>query len=404
MKELLSNRVFLLVTISDFIQNLAIWIRNMALLFFIVEQTNSNPIYVSALTFAEYLPIFVFSIIGGVLADRWRPKQTMIWGDITSLLSIIVILILVQQGYWQGVFLITIISAIVSQFSQPSTFKIIKQSIPNEQIQKALGFTQSFMSLFIIFGPMIGTAIYHSLGIQISLYCLLILFSLSAICLAFLPVSHKEPHKKSSFSTDLIEGIHYIRQSQQLSAFLIVFAILAFGVGLVQPLDLYLITDRLQLPKESLQWFTALAGVGMLVGGIIAVTIPSIVNKKQNFFVGLFILGISTIIEVFSISVILTGALRFITAVFLSLMQTALTSFVLSVLDDTMVGRFTGIMNPIFTGFMLVGTMLSGFYMINTSLITVYVTAGLVIIIASLLSIKIKLSLSEADKQTMANS
>ena len=46
MKHLLANRVFVLVMISDMLQNVGIWIRNMAVLFFVVTQTNGNPIMV----------------------------------------------------------------------------------------------------------------------------------------------------------------------------------------------------------------------------------------------------------------------------------------------------------------------------------------------------------------------
>lgn len=75
MKELLKNRVFLIVQGADLLQQIGIWTRNMALLFYIMEMTNNNPTAVSLLTTLEYLPIFIFSLIGGTYADRWNPKK-----------------------------------------------------------------------------------------------------------------------------------------------------------------------------------------------------------------------------------------------------------------------------------------------------------------------------------------
>ncbi|NGP46398.1 MFS transporter [Bacillaceae bacterium SIJ1] len=92
MKELFSNRVFIIVMVSDLLQNIGIWIRNMTLVFFVVAQTNGDPIAVSLLTVVEYAPIFIFSLIGGILADRWQPKRTMILGDVLSVISILPIL------------------------------------------------------------------------------------------------------------------------------------------------------------------------------------------------------------------------------------------------------------------------------------------------------------------------
>ena len=80
MNTLLRNKAFLIVTGSDLLQNLAIWIRNMAILYYVMDRTQGSPIAVSLITVLEYAPIFVFSIIGGALADRWNSKRTMILG------------------------------------------------------------------------------------------------------------------------------------------------------------------------------------------------------------------------------------------------------------------------------------------------------------------------------------
>lgn len=105
MKDLLKNRAFMLVMISDILQQFAIWIRNMALLYFVMEQTNNDPVSVSLLSVMEYAPIFIFSFIGGALADRWNPKRTMVAGDMLSMLSIIGIVLLLKVNYWEAIFL-----------------------------------------------------------------------------------------------------------------------------------------------------------------------------------------------------------------------------------------------------------------------------------------------------------
>ncbi|MGQ0419473.1 MFS transporter, partial [Bacillus sp. HC-Mk] len=113
MNALFKNRAFMLVMASDILQQFAIWIRNMALLYFIMERTNNDPVSVSLLSVMEYAPIFIFSFIGGALADRWNPKRTMVAGDVLSVLSIIGIVLLLKLDYWQAIFFATLISAIV---------------------------------------------------------------------------------------------------------------------------------------------------------------------------------------------------------------------------------------------------------------------------------------------------
>ncbi|MGW8824435.1 MFS transporter [Paenibacillus lautus] len=396
MKHLFGNRAFVLLMVSDFMQNIGIWIRNMALLFFIMEQSNHDPVAVSLLTVIEYAPIFVISMVGGVLADRWRPKRTMIWGDILSFISILPILFVVYAGYWQAVFAVTLVSAVVSQFSQPSSMKIIKRCLPDEHVPAATALSQTSMSLFIILGPMVGTTIYQAFGLQASLISLLILFGASAIVLAFLPSTVDEPSKDSvsagSFVKDMKAGFAYIGSSRLLKVLLVVYVLLALGSGLVQPLDIFVITERLQLEMSSVQWFTALEGLGMLIGGVIAAVIAGKVKGSYLLFAGLAFLGLSTFVEVLSQWPILTGSMRFVTGVLMAMAQTVLMAVMMQQVEEKFIGRLNGVMTPIFTGMLLIGSGLTGWYMSVTSIVVVYFTAGALFLLSSFISMKLPIA------------
>ncbi|MGC6583436.1 MFS transporter [Paenibacillus sp. Dod16] len=396
MRHLFGNRAFVLLMVSDFMQNIGIWIRNMALLFFIMEKSNHDPVAVSLLTVIEYAPIFVISMIGGVLADRWRPKRTMIWGDILSFLSILLILFVVYAGYWQAVFAVTLVSAVVSQFSQPSSMKLIKRCLPDEHVPAATALSQTSMSLFIILGPMVGTTIYQAFGLQASLISLLVLFGASAIVLMCLPSSVDEPSNNSestgSFMKDMKAGITYIGSSRLLKVLLVVYVLLALGSGLVQPLDIFVITERLQLAMSSVQWFTALEGLGMLIGGVLAAVIAGRVKGNYLLFAGLAFLGLSTFVEVLSQWPILTGTMRFATGVLMAMAQTVLMAVMMQQVEEKFIGRLNGVMTPMFTGMLLIGSGFTGWYMSVTSIVVVYFTAGALFLLSSLISMKLPIS------------
>ncbi|MFS0725951.1 MFS transporter [Paenibacillus sp. 1P07SE] len=395
MKELIRNRVFVLVMGSDLLQQIGIWIRNMALLYFVVAQTGGNPIAVSLLTLAEYAPIFIFSLIGGVLADRWRPKRTMITGDILSLLSILPILWAVQAGYWQAVFAATAVSAIVSQFSAPSSMKIFKRYVPDEQVGAAMAISQTMMSLFIIGGPVLGTFIYTQYGISLALGSLVVLFSLSALCLSFLPKSEPVARpEKTSVYAEWKSGVVYVKAKRQLVVLFVLYGLIALSTGLIQPLEIFLVTERLQLPEESLQWFTAVSGLGLLLGGIIAGILSTGGKLKGKegrvLLLGTFGLGLATIVEGLSLWPLLTGGMRLMTGIMLAFMQTILATLMLTSVDESYIGRITGLFTPVFTGFILIGTAVSGFYMQATSLTVVFLTSGLLLAAASLVTLKLR--------------
>lgn len=106
-----------MVFVSALFLQVGIWVRNFAVLLFVTEKTNGNPFAVSMISVAEFLPIFIFSFIGGTFADRWQPKKTMVWCDLLSAVSIFGVIGALVFGSWQSVFFATLISSILSQFS-----------------------------------------------------------------------------------------------------------------------------------------------------------------------------------------------------------------------------------------------------------------------------------------------
>lgn len=383
MQALWKNRVFRVVVAADLVQQIAIWIRNIALLFYVMDQTGNDPVAVSLLTAIEYAPIFLFSFVGGTLADRWNPKKTLMAGDLLSAASIAVIIVLVSMGNWQAVFAATFVSAIVSQVSLPSSAIIFKKFIPEEQVSAAIGIEQSMMSLFVIAGPIIGTAVYTWIGLSNSLLCLCALFLLSALIQLWLPSTPKPDAAASNLWSEMKEGFRYVRASRNLLVIAVVFSLIGLGSGIIQPLSVYVLMERLGLEKESLQWFSALGGFGMLVGGVAAAAVADRLKAKPVLFAGLCFLAVSTVVEVLSVWIALTAAMGFLVGVAMAFMQIVLSALMIRLVDDSYIGRTNGAITPLMTAGMLIGSSLSGVIVQSFTLTTAYFVSAAIILIAA---------------------
>jgi hypothetical protein len=62
MEQLLRNRVVQVTVLSTLFLQIGVWVRNFAILLFVVDQTDGNPIAVSMISIAEFLPIFLFPL------------------------------------------------------------------------------------------------------------------------------------------------------------------------------------------------------------------------------------------------------------------------------------------------------------------------------------------------------
>ncbi|CAI6063766.1 hypothetical protein PAECIP112173_01896 [Paenibacillus sp. JJ-100] len=396
MNSLLKNRAFLIITGSDLLQNLAIWIRNMAILYYIMDQTQGDPVAISLITVLEYAPIFVFSIIGGALADRWNPKRTMIIGDILSALSIVMIITILSSGYWEVLYAATLVSSIVSQFSQPSSVKIVRRNVRCENVQSAIAITQSSNSLFLILGPVVGTFIYTSMGIQTSMVVLLILFLASAVLLTFLPKDTAQRETDNSLLADIKEGWHYVTQSRSLKMLGLVFACVGLSAGLINPLTIFLVTERLGLEQTALQFLSGASGFGLLIGGVIAAAVSSKLNQTKTLIVGLLCLAFTMLGEVLSSWLWLTMGLTFLSSISLAFINIIISSYMVSRIDEHLIGRVNGTITPLFMGMMLMGSSMAGVIMNQTSLIFVYVLSVAIMLVSMIPGLRVQFNDGES--------
>ncbi|WP_315372129.1 MFS transporter [Paenibacillus xylanexedens] len=390
MNTLFRNKAFLIVTGSDLLQNLAIWIRNMAILYYVMDRTQGSPIAVSLITVLEYAPIFVFSIIGGALADRWNPKRTMILGDILSALSIVMIIGVLSSGYWQILYVATFVSSIVSQFSQPSSLKIVRRNVKGEHLQSAIAITQSGQSLFLILGPIVGTFIYTAMGIQASMYALLTLFLISALLLTLLPKDATQRKTNTSLLADIKEGWQYVARSRSLKMLSLVFICIGLSAGLISPLGIFLITERLGLEATSLQFLSGASGVGLLIGGGIAAAVSAKLNQTLTLLVGVLCLAVATMGEVLSSWFWLTLLISFLSSISMAFINVIISTYLVTRIDEHLIGRVNGTITPLFIGSMLLGSSMAGVLMNSTSIFIVYAISVTVMILGIVPAMRIQ--------------
>ena len=382
------NRHVQAIMTSNLLVQLGIWVRNIAILLYVSDITNNSPIYVSLISVAEFAPIFVFSFIGGTFADRWRPKRTMIWCELLSALSIFVVLLTLLFGSWQTIFFATLVSAILSQFSMPSAMKLLKRHVPEQQLQPVMSMFQTLMAIFMVIGPTIGTYVYQSYGIYVAIAVMGAMFLLSASALFFLPkdeVTIDEASADKSFTRELKEGFRYVFDRKVLKTLGGTFALAGLGVGLTQPLTVFVAIDNLGMDKNFLQWLLMASGAAMLVGGGLVFAISKKISAPKLLALGLLVSTVCNIGIGWSTNIPLTILFQVLNGLFFPCIQIGINTIFLQNTEESFVGRVNGVMLPMFMGMMVVGMSVAGLLMNTLSLLTVYVIGGILFFAGALL-------------------
>jgi predicted MFS family arabinose efflux permease len=388
MSSFFRNRFVRVIIASSIFLQIGIWVRNFAILLFVMEKTNNNPIAVSLISVAEFAPIFIFSFIGGTFADRWRPKRTMVWCDLLSAISVFAVLLTIIFATWEAVFFVTFISSILSQFSQPSAMKLFNVHVPEEFMQTGMAIFQTLMSIFMIIGPALGTIVFQKFGIDISISVMGVAFLLSASVLTLLPADEiiEKTETANHFLEELKEGFAYVWQQRELTILGSVFAVSGLAVGIIQPLGVFLIVERLGLPKENLQLLLMVNGSAMFIGGGLVMTISKKVMPQKLLAIGLIVNTISMVGMGLSSSWIIILLFQFLNGFFMPCIQIGINTLILQLTKSEFVGRVNGVLNPMFMGFMVITMSITGWLKSQFSLTILYISAGILFLIGAMLT------------------
>ncbi|MED1948641.1 MULTISPECIES: MFS transporter [Brevibacillus] len=383
MSNVLKNRYVRAILLSAFLLQIGVWVRNMAILLFVMDHTGEDPFAVSMISVAEYAPIFLFSFLAGTFADRWQPRKTMVWCELLSALSVVGVLLTFVYGSWKAIFFATLISAILSQFSQPSGMKLFKLHVPGEQLQVGMSAYQTIFAIFMVFGPIVGTFVFQQWGMEIAMVITAVAFLSAAGVLYLLPPDRVEKgeQQETALLGEMVSGIRYVFSSRVLSMLGFCFLAVGFSLGLIQPLGIFIVTEQLQLPKESLQWLITAQGLGMIAGGAMTMAAAKTIPPQKLLVTGLLGNAVAVAVCGMSTNLWLTLVAQFIAGLLLPSIQIGINTMLLKNTESTFIGRVNGILTPLFTGSMVVMMSITGALKLYLPLAVIYGIAAFLMII-----------------------
>ncbi|NTU23986.1 MFS transporter [Brevibacillus sp. HB1.2] len=383
MSNVLKNRYVRAILLSAFLLQIGVWVRNMAILLYVMDHTGGDSFAVSMISVAEYAPIFLFSFLAGTFADRWQPRKTMVWCEVLSALSVVGVLLTFVYGSWKAIFFATLISAILSQFSQPSGMKLFKLHVPGEQLQVGMSAYQTIFAIFMVFGPIIGTFVFQQWGMEVAMVITAVAFLSAAGVLYLLPPDRveKEEQQETALLGEMVSGIRYVFSSRVLSMLGFCFLAVGFSLGMIQPLGIFIVTEQLQLPKESLQWLITAQGVGMIAGGAMTMAAAKTIPPQKLLVMGLLGNAVAVAICGMSTNLWLTLVAQFIAGLLLPSIQIGINTMLLKNAESTFIGRVNGILTPLFTGSMVVMMSITGVLKLHLPLAVIYGIAAFLMII-----------------------
>ena len=351
---------FRIYFIASAFSNFAFAMQNVAILWQLYELTKS-PLALGAIGLVTFIPIFLFSMIGGVVADTSDRKILMVSAHILlAIFSAVFALTTVNQSITPTIiFIVLALSGAVDAFYLPARQSVLPTIVPKELFANAASLNTTMWQTSRVVGPAIAGFIIAA-GTQYVYIVNTILFILALAGMLVLKVSKAHMEKAPEISLkSLKEGIRFALSQPLIYSTMILDFTATFFASASTLLPIYA-ADILHVGAQGLGILYAASSVGSVITGVIISTYHNMKNQGKVILIAVFFFGLSTalfsISNSFMLSVIflaITGACDMFSMVIRNVIRQMIT-------PDHIRGRLSGIDMIFFMGGPLLGETEAG--------------------------------------------
>ncbi len=328
---------------------------------YVYEQTDSAGL-LGLTAFLNGLPILLFSVVGGVLADRMDRRYLLIGSQVMQMsaaFGLALLFYLDRIEVWH-ILVAAFMAGLGQAFGGPAYQALMPSLVPKRHLPNAIALLSIQFNLAGTVGRPIGGTVFQALGPAMcflvnGLSFLAVILSLFVLRIPFVP----KPGKNMLRS--FLEGIQVIRAGRGLRSLMVLAVVTAFcGVPLALLLPVYA-RDVYGLDAEGFGMVGAVLGAGAVAGALNVARLGNAPRKGRNslnmqVFLGTAMIAFAVTERLWPGVVLLFLCGGAILAVF-----TMVTSLVQLNVPEDVRGRIMSVHNTAFRGVMPISNVTCGY-------------------------------------------
>ena len=341
-------------TIGTFVQQFAqSWL---------VYDLTKDPFYLGLDLFLGQLPIMLFSLVGGVFADRLDRKKMLLWSQYIQMICAFVLAALFASHLikvWH-ILMLSFFVGVGQSFGGPAYSAILPTLVDPEDLANAISMNSIQFNLARIIGPTLGGLAYTAFG---ATWC----FALNGlsyvaviVSLLVIRVNFVAPKVHMSVMNSMKEGIAFIRNREGLAPLvMLAFCTTLFGFSLTGFLPVIVRTIFHKGPK-TYELLLVCSGAGSICGALLVASIEKMKGQARLAVLALFALGISTAAFALSKWLPVSCVLIFLAGTAVMASASLMLSVVQLIVVDSMRGRVMSVYNLAFRAGIPLGALMLG--------------------------------------------
>ncbi|WP_283166543.1 MFS transporter [Thermodesulfovibrio yellowstonii] len=338
------------------------WMQQIAQSWLVYVLTKSA-FYLGLISFLASFPALLFTLFGGVIADRYPRRNILIVTQCLSCLPAVILGILIHLNViniWH-IAAASFILGVATAFDMPARQAFITEIVSHEMITTAVAMQSISFNIARIAGPVFAGFIVTHLSFYMCFYLNALSFiPLILILLSIKPDFPLSASENSSFRKSLKEGFRFLLKNEQ-----ILYTICAVGIFTLFGLSFMTILpiiagEVLNVGAKGFGIIVSSIGAGSLLAGILIALKKDIKEKLNHIFRASLLFPVAIFGIAFFNEFYITISFAFIIGFALVNFFIVSNSFIQHQTEQRLRGRVMSFFAFVFLGFTPIGNLLAG--------------------------------------------
>ncbi|HEX7086730.1 MAG TPA: MFS transporter [Vicinamibacterales bacterium] len=357
----LTYRDFRVLWLGACTSSIGTWMQKVAQSWLVLELTDSAS-YLAFDAFLGELPILLFTLIGGVVADRRDRRTLLLASQIVQMTSAFALALLVGAGWVHvgHVLALSFVSGCAQAFGGPAYQSLIPSLVRRDHLPNAIALNSIQFNIARVLGPTLAGLALHRLGLTSCFTLNGLSFLVVIAALLSLRAPHTAPAVRRRMRDELRTGLVYVRDARAIRTLTVLAAASTFlGVPLLTFLPVFA-RYVFQEGVEQYSYMMAFSGAGAVAGALVVAWTGRFRHMGLAALVVQVLLGI--LIGAFAVTreIWVSYALLAVTGASLMVVSSLFTSLVQLIAPDEIRGRVMSIYMVAYRGGMPLGNLLTG--------------------------------------------
>jgi predicted MFS family arabinose efflux permease len=337
------------------------WMQNVAQSWLVLEISNSARM-LGLDAFLGSIPIILFSLVGGVVADRMDRRRLLIASQWIQLLCAFLLATLIHfhvVRIWH-ILTLSFVTGTAQAFGGPANSALVPSLVESEDLPNAIALQSIQFNLARVIGPALGGIAFTKLGYAWCFSLNGISFLAVIISLMMLRVKFTPEKAAVSVLTSMKQGFGFIRNQAAMVALIVLsFCMTGLGIPLLTFLPV-IAKDVFHAGPSTFTMLLSVSGAGAVAGALIVASLGNISNKGRVALMMLTTLGVLIAGFALSKSLAFSYTLLFLSGMALIAVFAMIQSLVQLITGNEMRGRVMSVYNVAFRGGTPFGSLIVG--------------------------------------------